>query len=98
MGIFIKTEERPNIFENGLTLSSNVVSLGGNLIKNTTIGVGSYTLTIGNIAQTSTGIGFNGATPIAKPTVSGSRGANAALESLLTQLAAYGLITNSTIA
>lgn len=43
-------------------------------------------------------VGFNGTTPIAKPTVSGSRGGNAALDSLLTALANYGLITNSTSA
>ena len=41
-------------------------------------------------------MGFNGATAIAKPTVTGSRGGNAALASLLTALANYGLITNST--
>lgn len=34
-------------------------------------------------------------TPIAKPTVTGSRGGNAALASLLTSLAAQGLITDS---
>lgn len=45
-----------------------------------------------------TGCGFNAATPIAKPTVTGSRGMNAALESLLTALANYGLITDSTTA
>jgi hypothetical protein len=41
-------------------------------------------------------LGFFGATPMAKPTVTGSRGGNAALASLLTALANYGLITNST--
>ncbi len=40
-------------------------------------------------------IGFNGTSAIAKPTVTGSRGGNAALQSLLTALAAYGLITDS---
>jgi len=39
--------------------------------------------------------GFNGTTPIAKPTVTGSRGGNAALASLLTALANYGLIVDS---
>jgi hypothetical protein len=43
-----------------------------------------------------TGIGFNASSPIAKPTISGSRGGNAALASLLTQLASYGLITDGT--
>lgn len=41
-------------------------------------------------------VGFNTTTPIAKPTVSGSKGGNAALASLITALANYGLITDST--
>lgn len=45
-----------------------------------------------------TGIGFFGATPAAKPTVSGSRGGNAALADLLTELATLGLITDSSTA
>lgn len=40
--------------------------------------------------------GFNGTTPIAKPTVTGAKGGNAALASLMTALAAYGLVTDST--
>lgn len=39
--------------------------------------------------------GANATTPITKPTVTGSRGGNAALASLLTALANYGLITDS---
>ena len=42
-----------------------------------------------------TGIGFFAATPVTKPTVTGSRGGNAALASVLTALANLGLITNS---
>jgi Collagen triple helix repeat (20 copies) len=42
--------------------------------------------------------GFYGATATAKPTVTGSRGGNAALASLLTALAQLGLITDSTTA
>lgn len=40
--------------------------------------------------------GFLGATPIARPTITGSRASNVALANLLTQLANYGLITDST--
>ena len=40
-------------------------------------------------------IGFLGAAPVARPTVSGSRGSNAALTSLLTALANLGLVTDS---
>jgi hypothetical protein len=39
--------------------------------------------------------GFNNTAPIAKPTVTGSKGANAALASLLIALASYGLVTDS---
>lgn len=44
----------------------------------------------------STGVGFFGSTPIAKPTVVGSRGGNAALNSLCSELANLGLIINLT--
>ena len=43
-------------------------------------------------------IGFYGTAPATKQTVTGSRGGNAALNSLCTALAAIGLITNSTSA
>ncbi len=43
-------------------------------------------------------LGFYGATPAAKPTVTGTRDANAGLASILTQLATLGLITDSTTA
>lgn len=40
-------------------------------------------------------LGFYGHAPAAKPTVSGSRGSNAALASLLTALAGLGLLVDS---
>lgn len=43
-------------------------------------------------------IGFLGATAVARPTITGSRGGSAALASLLTALANLGLITDSTTA
>jgi hypothetical protein len=43
-------------------------------------------------------IGFLGSAPIVKPAVAGSRAANAALASLITQLANLGLITDTTTA
>ena len=43
----------------------------------------------------SASIGFYGSAPISRPTVSGSRGSNAALESLLTALVNLGLIKDS---
>lgn len=65
----------------------------------TTIGlyrVGAGIVGISGKLQVSGNLGVNGTTPIAKPTVTGSRAANAALASLLTALANYGLITDST--
>lgn len=41
-------------------------------------------------------LGFQGATAIAVPSITGSRGGNAALASLLTELANYGLIIDTT--
>jgi hypothetical protein len=43
-------------------------------------------------------VGFNNTAPIVKPTVTGAKGSNAALASLMTALAAYGLVTDSTTA
>lgn len=42
------------------------------------------------------GVGFLGATPVVRQNVTGSRGGNVALASLLTALASLGLITDST--
>lgn len=47
-------------------------------------------------AAFSSDVGFYGTVPITKRTITGSRGGNAALASLLTALAAYGLVTDST--
>ena len=52
---------------------------------------GTRPLTIGSNA-----LGFYGTTPVVKPTVTGAKGGNAALTSLLSQLATLGLITDST--
>ncbi len=43
-------------------------------------------------------LGFLGAAPIARPSITGSRGGNAAVADLLAKLAAFGLITNDTTA
>lgn len=50
----------------------------------------------GDINHDGTKVGFLGATPIARQTVTGSRASNAALASLLTALESFGLITDST--
>jgi hypothetical protein len=41
------------------------------------------------------GIGFFGASPVARPVIGGSRGGNSALASLLSALASLGLVTDS---
>jgi len=53
------------------------------------------TIFSGSVRHNST-VGFNNTAPIAKPTVSGLKGSNAALGSLLAALVAYGLITDTT--
>jgi hypothetical protein len=59
--------------------------------------VGGRLHTYGNLTVDGN-VGFYGTGAQAKPAVTGSRGGNAALASLLTQLAALGLITDSTSA
>jgi hypothetical protein len=51
-----------------------------------------------NLSLGPAAIGFYGTSPQTKQTITGSRGGNAALASLLTSLAAIGLITDSTTA
>ncbi len=73
---------------------------GGNTItfaQNNTLAFDSTTGTRIGGASTQK-IGFWGATPVVRPTVTGSRGGNAAVASLLTQLAAAGLIVDSSSA
>lgn len=49
------------------------------------------------LGQSADKVGFYGvATPVVKPTVTGSKGANAALTSLMTALVALGLVTDTT--
>ncbi len=61
-----------------------------------------YNLAVGGGTGTKIGtaptqkLGFFNATPVVQPTVTGSRGGNVALASLLTQLASLGLIVDST--
>jgi len=50
----------------------------------------------GNLEHQGTKAGFYNTAPISKPTVTGAKGGNAALTSLVEQLAALGLIKNST--
>lgn len=65
----------------------------GNLFVGTAVsGVGS--LVFGNLPAG--GLGFFGAGPTPQVTITGAKAGNTALASLLTQLAAYGLLIDST--
>jgi hypothetical protein len=59
-----------------------------------------FSSNLGNIRFDGGGskIGFYGAVPVVKPSVTGSRGGNAALASMLTSLASEGLLTDSSTA
>jgi len=92
-----------------IRLSSYIQLVNGQQIQwdgpaNAITGAGSTNALIFYAANTirlwlnATGVGFNGVGPIARPAITGSRAGNAALASLLTQLSAYGLITDSTTA
>jgi hypothetical protein len=50
----------------------------------------------GSSSGTAPKVGFLGASPVIKPAITGDDGGNLALRELLTKLATYGLITNST--
>lgn len=74
---------------------------GGSEVAMQCLSSGLARITVGGVTKigaNSTGIGFFNATPVAKPSITGSRGGNAALADLLTDLASLGLITDSTTA
>lgn len=60
-------------------------------------GVGGESFVRNDLRHAGTNLGFYGTVPIPKPTVTGSRAANAALASLLTALASQGLVTDSSV-
>jgi hypothetical protein len=66
-----------------------MVDYGGGQIQT------NQTVTVGGLEVTGNS-GFYGTAPIAKPTVTGSKAGNAALASLMTALAALGLVIDST--
>ena len=86
-------------FQGLKSFGSGAAWTGGDLLAT----ANTYNLGIGNYRwkalYLTDGIGAWGATPPStKPSVTGSRGGNAALASLITALASYGLITDSTTA
>lgn len=96
------------------TVIANDVSVTGDVVAkgNADFGEGGFTYNAttdatslagdvsidGNLAHNGSFAGFYGATPITVPSVTGSRGGNAALASLLTALENLGLIIDNTTA
>lgn len=74
------------------TAASATLNVSGALVVNGTLNPKA------NFTHQGTNIGFFSTTPTTKQTVTGSRGGNAALASLLTALAAYGFVTDSSSA
>lgn len=89
-------------FRSSSTSDVYVIAEGSSSNINTRVlskGTGSVVLgtnTFASVVGGSGVLGFNNTAAIAKPTVTGATGGNAALQNLLTALASYGLITNST--
>lgn len=79
------------------TTSNDITDSGGNNWSAATLATSGAT-TLMRYRVDAPLLGFFSATPVAKPTVTGSRGGNAALASLLTGLAGLGLVTDSTSA
>ena len=101
----LKTEGDVNITgAGGSGLALRVGGYAGSLAGVLGAGVGGNSEFSGAIAiggalnHDGTTVGFYGTIPQGKPTVTGSRGGNAALASLLTALASLGLITDSSSA
>lgn len=76
----------------GSTLGDALIldRVSGNMIVPAAVNVG------GAFDHDGSTIGFYGATPAGKPTITGSKGGNAALTNLLGALAGMGLLTDST--
>jgi hypothetical protein len=84
----------------GANADSRLLHRGtGNLIAKAEDAGGQVVLETQNgvkVVASDTGVGFYGAAASAKPTITGSRGGNAALASLLTALGTLGLLTDNT--
>lgn len=91
------------------SLNMGIVGIAGSLMTGTAAGDGALYLGTAKILhlgrsgaaadiKVGGGVGFFGTAPQAKPEVTGSRGGNAALASLLEKLAALGMITNGSTA
>ncbi|MEU2002078.1 hypothetical protein ACH47B_13400 [Rhodococcus sp. NPDC019627] len=101
---FLDNVNQTGTFGGNTTWSGNKVAASGSVdvytsmsfIDGRNIGIGGGTGS--QIGTSGSKMGFFGATPVARSSVTGSRGGNAALADLLTKLAALGLIVDSTSA
>jgi hypothetical protein len=83
---------------NGITIAGGYFYTTGASEFNGTV-LFDQNITVGaNLAHTGSNLGFYSHAAAAKPTVTGAKGANAALASLLTALAGLGLLTDSSTA
>jgi hypothetical protein len=83
--------------DNNLVLTGTNASGGGRSIASMVQRSATSAWTWNVPVSMSNGLGAFGATPVtARPTVTGAKGGNAALTSLMTALSAYGLVTDST--
>ena len=101
--VFADAAAKPTLHMLGATETAATATnyaLTGDGSANALNGTNSVSMTIAGVTKRieadGTGVGFFSATPVAKPTVTGSRNNNDALASLLTALADLGLITNDT--
>ena len=79
-----------------ILLDSSLYDIQLSAASNITLDSGTLVILSGTTGvQINSDVGFFGTTPVAQPTITGSRGGNAALASLLTALADYGLIIDS---
>ncbi len=77
--------------------SANTAQTSANNAQTTaTTATNDLTTLKGAVDGTSTTLGFYGTTPSAKPTITGSRGGNAAVQDLLSKLDGLGILTDST--
>ncbi len=78
------------------TPSTNPVAVSGGSGLGATLNLGWTAANGVVVGGPSQKIGFYGAPPIARPSITGSRAGNTALASIVTALSAFGLITDST--
>jgi len=98
----VKDSEAPDVTRFYIRNNGNV-TINGGLAVGENVDPGDNNLKVvgnveidGDLNHDGSNVGFYGTAPVAKPTVTGSKGGNAALASLITALAGLGLIVDNT--